>query len=75
MPTQDPSADAETLKRRRQLLESLKLEQQDLRKTTIKQAHGPKHAAGSLKLPDDQQWLDHDKNDIHHGFSLDKRQT
>ncbi|KAJ4131383.1 hypothetical protein NW754_007759 [Fusarium falciforme] len=53
--------------RRQQLLDSLRFEQIDSRKTTIKAAH-TKTCHWFLQHPDYQAWLDPQKLAYHHGF-------
>ncbi|KAH7142850.1 hypothetical protein B0J13DRAFT_526297 [Dactylonectria estremocensis] len=62
-----PTEQAFSIDRRKQLLESLKFEQIDSRKTTIKAAH-IKTCHWFLKHPDYLNWLDFDKQADHHGF-------
>ncbi|RKL01772.1 hypothetical protein BFJ71_g5101 [Fusarium oxysporum] len=62
-----PPQQVDTGDRRQQLLESLRFEQIDSRKTTIKAAYS-KTCSWLLKHPDYLEWLDSAKQPQHHGF-------
>ncbi|KAF5019023.1 hypothetical protein F66182_8973 [Fusarium sp. NRRL 66182] len=56
-----------SIQHRKQLLESLKFQQMDSRKTNIKAAYS-KTCQWFLKHPDYLAWLDHEKRQQHHGY-------